>query len=334
MIRRPPRSTLFPYTTLFRSSASEEDAGARLDVVLSRRLPGLSRSRLKTLIEGGHVSSGAAAVTAPSHRVKAGEAFLVTVPPAAPAIPIGQAIDLDIVYEDADLIVIDKPAGLVVHPAPGNPDRTLVNALIAHCGDSLTGVGGVRRPGIVHRLDKDTSGVMVAAKTQAAHQDLVAQFAARRIARRYAALVWGSPKVASGEISGNIGRSRKNRQKMAVLDRGGRPATTRYKVVRRFGKGLASLLECRLLTGRTHQIRVHLSHVDHALMGDPLYGRATAQRKAGLDETATAALQALGRQALHAEFLGFQHPRSGESMAFKTTLPLDIKGLISSLERL
>ncbi len=315
-------------------TVTPESAGARLDRLLAEAVPSLSRSRIKALIEAGCVSSAGQAVDSPSRRVKAGESFVVVVPAPLPARPAGQAIALDLLYEDDDLIVLNKPAGLVVHPGAGNPDGTLVNALIAHCGEGLQGIGGERRPGIVHRLDKDTSGVMVAAKTQSAHQDLVAQFAARRITRRYAALVWGNPKVASGEISGNIGRSRKNRQKMAVLERGGRPATTRYKVVRRFAKGLASLLECRLLTGRTHQIRVHLSHVDHALMGDPLYGRATAQRKAGLDETATAALEALGRQALHAEFLGFQHPRSGESMAFKTALPLDIKGLISSLERL
>ena len=315
-------------------TASEEDAGARLDVVLSRRLPGLSRSRLKTLIEGGHVSSGAAAVTAPSHRVKAGEAFLVTVPPAAPAIPIGQAIDLDIVYEDADLIVIDKPAGLVVHPAPGHPDRTLVNALIAHCGDSLTGVGGVRRPGIVHRLDKDTSGLMVTAKTQAAHGALVAQFTARSIGRSYAALVWGVPVPAAGEISGNIGRSPRNRKKMAVLARGGRPALTRFRLREALAGGRASLVECRLLTGRTHQIRVHLSDRGHPVIGDPLYGRTPARRLAGLPEPARALIGGLGRQALHAEVLAFTHPTTGERVKFSSQLPEKIMRLKSCLERL
>ncbi|MDX1575170.1 MAG: RluA family pseudouridine synthase [Kiloniellales bacterium] len=311
-----------------------EEAGARLDVVLSRRLAGLSRSRLKALIEGGQVSRGAVAVTVPSTRVAAGETFLVAVPPADPTPLLGQAIDLDIVYEDDALIVLDKPAGLVVHPAPGNPDRTLVNALIAHCGDSLTGVGGVRRPGIVHRLDKDTSGLMVVAKTAAAHGALVQQFASRSIGRTYAALVWGVPAPAAGEISGNIGRSPRNRKKMAVLATGGRPAVTRYKVREALAGGRASLVECRLLTGRTHQIRVHLSDRGHGVIGDPLYGRAPAKRLAGLPEPARALVRGLGRQALHAEELSFDHPTTGERVTFLSQLPAKIRRLKSSLETL
>ncbi len=315
-------------------AAGEDDAGARLDVLLSRRLPGLSRSRLKPLIEGACVTCNEAAITTPSYRVKAGEVFLVVVPAATPATPLGQAIDLDIVYEDADLIVIDKHAGLVVHPAPGNPDRTLVNALIAHCGDSLTGVGGVRRPGIVHRLDKDTSGLMVAAKTAAAHGALVAQFTARSIGRTYAALVWGVPGPAAGEIRGNIGRSPRNRKKMAVLAKGGRPAVTRYRVREVLAGGLASLVECRLLTGRTHQIRVHLSDRGHPVIGDPLYGRSPARRLAGLPEPARALIQGLERQALHAKVLEFDHPTTGERVKFSSQLPEKITRLKSCLEEL
>ncbi len=309
-------------------------AGERLDRLLAAALPELSRSRLKVLIEAGQVSSAGQAVLGPAQRVKAGQVFDVAVPPAAPAEPEAQAIPLEIFYEDDDLIVLNKPAGLVVHPAPGNPDRTLVNALIAHCGPSLQGIGGVRRPGIVHRLDKDTSGLMVAAKTDAAHQGLVAQFSARSIERCYLALVWGELVPRAGEISGNIGRSQRNRRKMAVLNRGGRPATTRYREIQRFAGGAVSLLECRLLTGRTHQIRVHLAHRGHALLGDPLYGRQSRHRLAALDAAAQDAVQALGRQALHAQTLGFQHPIGGNTLKFDAPLPSDLKDLISSLEGL
>ncbi len=315
-------------------TAGGGDAGERLDRLLSRRLPGFSRSRLKQLIEAGSVTCNKSAITAPSYRAKAGEVFVVEVPAAAPARPEGQAIPLDVVYEDADLIVIDKPAGLVVHPAPGNPDRTLVNALIAHCGDSLTGVGGVRRPGIVHRLDKDTSGLLVAAKTAAAHGALVAQFAARTIERSYAALVWGVPAPATGEISGNIGRSPQNRKKMAVLARGGRPAVTRYRVCKVLAGGRASLVECRLMTGRTHQIRVHLSAHGHPVIGDPLYGRSPARRLAGLPEPVRDQIRDLNRQALHAKVLSFTHPATGERVTFSSQLPEKIMRLKSCLEEL
>jgi len=313
-------------------TAGETDAGARLDVLLSRQLPGLTRSRLKHLIEGGRVTSNGAAVTTPSHRVKPGEAFLVEVPVAVPAAPQAQAIDLEVVYEDTELIVVDKPAGLVVHPAPGHPDRTLVNALIAYCGDSLAGIGGVRRPGIVHRLDKDTSGLMVVAKTAAAHASLTAQFAARTIERSYAALVWGVPAPTTGEISGNIGRSPHNRKKMAVVGHGGRPAVTRYKVREVLAGGLASLVECRLLTGRTHQIRVHLCARGHPVIGDPLYGRATARRLAALPEPARTLVRGLDRQALHAEVLGFDHPATGERVKFSSQLSAKIIRLKCCLE--
>jgi len=319
---------------LHQVTAGEDDAGQRLDRVLAARLDGLSRSRLKSLIESGMVSAGGATINEPSTRVKPGQTFAIVVPETAPAIPQGQALALQVVYEDEDLIVIDKAAGMVVHPAPGNPDRTLVNALIAHCGPSLQGVGGVRRPGIVHRLDKDTSGLMVAAKNDRAHQGLVAQFAERSIERVYAAVVWGCPRPAEGEISGNIGRSPRNRKKMAVLARGGRPALTRYRLQRRLADGGASLLECRLATGRTHQIRVHLSHKGHPVIGDPVYGQRAQRRLDRLPAAAQAAAGALKRQALHARTLGFAHPASGETLRFEIDLPDDIKRLISSLEML
>jgi 23S rRNA pseudouridine1911/1915/1917 synthase len=280
------------------------EAGQRLDRLLAERLGGLSRSRLKGLIEAGMVSAGGATITEPSIRVKPGQTFAIVIPESAPARLEAQALALDIIYEDSDIIVIDKAAGMVVHPAPGNPDRTLVNALIARCGPSLTGVGGVRRPGIVHRLDKDTSGLIVAAKNDAAHQALVEQFARRSVDRIYAAVVWGLPAPASSAITGNIGRSPRNRKKMAVLARGGRPAETRYRVRRSLAGGAASLLDCRLLTGRTHQIRVHLSHIGHPLIGDRVYSRQGIRRRARLPERARDAVAAMTRQALHARTLG------------------------------
>ncbi len=313
-------------------TAVAADAGARLDRLLAARLEDLSRSRLKGLIEAGMVSADGAPVREPSTRVKAGQTFAIVIPETVPATPEGQVMALDVVYEDADIIVIDKPAGMVVHPAPGNPDRTLVNALIAHCGVSLTGVGGVRRPGIVHRLDKDTSGLMVAAKSDAAHQGLVAQFAARTVERVYRALVWGRPEPAAGKIAGNIGRSPRNRKKMAVLRRGGRPAVTRYRVRRSYAGGAASLVECRLLTGRTHQIRVHLAAQGHPVIGDPTYGRRDDRRRTALPEAARNAALAMDRQALHAATLGFRHPGTGETLRFESDLPSDIKSLKSSLE--
>ena len=312
-------------------AAGAEDAGERLDRFLARRLTGLSRSRLKQLIEAGHVSEGGGTLSDPSQKVKAGQVFQLDLPPPAPATPEGQAIALAIVYEDGDLIVIDKPAGMVVHPAPGNPDSTLVNALIAHCGDSLSGIGGERRPGIVHRLDKDTSGLLVAAKNDATHLALSADFAARRIDRRYLAVVWGMPKDREGEIAGDIGRHPVDRKRMAVVSRGGKPALTRYRVLEALGLG-ASLVECRLATGRTHQIRVHLAAIGHPLLGDPVYGRETAERRARLTPEGRAALAHFRRQALHAASLGFRHPRTGDWLAFESPLPPDLACLINALK--
>ncbi len=305
-------------------------ASERLDRALQRQLPDLSRSRLKQLILSGRVANDGNVIRDPSRKVKGGQTFVVILPEPDDATPQAQAIPLDLRFEDAHLIVIDKPAGLVVHPAPGNPDGTLVNALIAHCGESLAGIGGVRRPGIVHRLDKDTSGLMVVAKTEPAHQALSRDFAARRIARAYAAIVRGVPHPPEGEITGNIGRSMTNRKKMAVVGAArGKPAVTRYKVERAFAEQSAALIECRLLTGRTHQIRVHLAERGHPLVGDPVYGGRGGRRfVTGHD------LPPFPRQALHARHLGFVHPASGEYLAFDSDLPADMKSLLASLEGL
>jgi 23S rRNA pseudouridine1911/1915/1917 synthase len=311
-------------------------AGQRLDRVLAEALGHLSRSRLKALITEGHVTRAGAVVRQPALKVAAGERFAVTIPAPVSPVPAGQDIPLTILFEDADIIVIDKPAGFVVHPAPGNPDHTLVNALIAHCGDGLTGIGGVRRPGIVHRLDKDTSGVMVAAKTAAAHEALVGQFAARTVSRAYRAIAWGLPVPADGLVEGAIGRNPRNRKKMAVVTRGGKPARTRYRTLQVYGAGLASMLECRLETGRTHQIRVHLSHAGHPIVGDPAYGRAAGRRTLlkAVPDAPAAAIAAFPRQALHAFRLGFEHPSTGEHIDFETELPEDMANLAEILAAL
>ena len=308
------------------------ERGERLDRLLARRFGDLSRTRLKHLVEAGQVSVDGATIKDPSLRVKPGQRCAVTLPPPVADRPEAQAMSLDIRYEDAELIVLEKPAGLVVHPAPGNPDGTLVNALLAHCGDSLAGIGGVRRPGIVHRLDKDTSGLIVVAKTERAHAALAADFAARRIERAYLAVVWGVPQPREGEISGAIGRNPANRKTMAVVSRGGRAAITRYRVLRIF-KDVAALVECRLATGRTHQIRVHLAAHGNPPVGDPVYGRSRGRRRA-LAEPIRTTLEAFPRQALHAASLGLRHPASGEWLQFQSGFPNDMKELIELLERL
>jgi 23S rRNA pseudouridine1911/1915/1917 synthase len=307
------------------------EAGTRLDRLLAAHATDLSRSRVKALVESGHVSAGAATISDPSYRVKPGETFTIAVPVARPAKPEAQRIPLDVVYEDSDLIVVNKPAGMVIHPAPGNPDRTLVNALIAHCGASLSGIGGELRPGIVHRLDKDTSGLMVAAKNDAAHRALSEAFAAHHIERAYKAVLWGVPSPPAGEIGGSIGRHPTNRKRMAIVARGGKTALTRYRLLRPLGAA-ASLVECRLATGRTHQIRVHMAAIGHPVVGDATYGRMTAARIGVLSSGVRTALGEFHRQALHAFRLGFKHPRTGESMRWEVDFPNDIKQLIGSLE--
>lgn len=313
------------------ASAAGERADRFLAAALAESAPGLSRSRLKALIEEGAVALGGRTLREPSLRVKPGQVFAIVVPDPRPPEPEAQAIALDVVYEDADLIVVNKPPGLVVHPAPGNPDRTLVNALIAHCGASLSGVGGVGRPGIVHRLDKDTSGLLVAAKNDLAHQDLTRQFQARTIERLYQAVVWGTPSPAQGSIAGAIGRDPRNRQRMAVVAKGGKEALTHYKVVKTMVGGALSLIECRLATGRTHQIRVHLAAKGHPLIGDPLYGRITRARVGALPSLAREAVVGFPRQALHAASLGFHHPRSKVWLFFEAAMPQDQQCLMEKL---
>jgi 23S rRNA pseudouridine1911/1915/1917 synthase len=309
-----------------RITVAEAETGARLDRLLAARLATLSRTRLKKLIETGQVSLEGETINDPSLRVKGGQRFVVAVPAPVDDRPEPQAMALVIAYEDDQLLVIDKPAGLVVHPAPGNPDRTLVNALLAHCGESLAGIGGVKRPGIVHRIDKDTSGLMVVAKTELAQQKLSADFAAHRLTRSYLAVVRGVPSPRAGRIATRIGRSRANRKKMAVVASGGKEAVTHYRVLRALGLR-AALVECRLETGRTHQIRVHLTSVGHPLIGDQTYGRG---RAAGLPEAA----RGFPRQALHANLLGFRHPISGDYLEFSSPLPADMAELIAILERI
>lgn len=319
-------------TLLTPAPAAAEEAGQRLDKWLSARLPELSRTRVKALIEQGLVTSAGATIADASAKVKAGQDFTVAVPPDAPAEPEPQPIALTVVYEDDDLIVIDKPPGMVVHPAPGSPDQTLVNALLAHCGQSLSGIGGVRRPGIVHRIDKDTSGLLVVAKNDRAHHGLSEQFAAHSLERAYKALVWGLPTPPNGDIEGAIGRSPQDRKKMAVVSHGGKHAHTHYRVIRPLAGGVVSLVECRLSTGRTHQIRVHMTSIGHPLVGDQVYGRSRSAKLKTLPESARSALATFPRQALHAYLLGFIHPVSGERLKFESDVASDFSNLIFELD--
>jgi 23S rRNA pseudouridine1911/1915/1917 synthase len=329
--------------------AADED-GERLDRVLARHIAALSRSRLKALIEAGAVALDGTTIRDPNHRVNSGAEIVVDVPPAEPAKPAAEPIALNVVYEDDDIIVIDKPRNLVVHPAAGHWTGTLVNALIAHCGDSLSGIGGERRPGIVHRLDKDTTGLMVVAKNDRAHRALAAQFADHgksdeAFERGYLALVWGAPERPHGTIDKPLDRDPRAGDRMAVRE-GGREAVTHWQALERYqgekpvkvtAKGakpeppVASLLLCRLETGRTHQIRVHLASIGHPLLGDETYGAGFRTKTALLPQAAQAALAALGRQALHAHILSVKHPSSGEFMRFQSELPHDLARLRTAL---
>jgi 23S rRNA pseudouridine1911/1915/1917 synthase len=304
----------------FEISASAEDKGARLDRFLAAKIESLSRTRLKALILEGAVEVSGRTVRDPEYRVNAGDEIKVSVPEAEPAKPTAEKIPLDIVYEDKDVIVLDKPAGLVVHPAAGNRSGTLVNALIAHCGASLSGIGGEKRPGIVHRLDKDTSGLMVVARTIEAHTDLVRQLAAREITREYLAVAHGDIARAM-VVDAPIGRHPTQRTTMAVVERG-KPARTHVSVVERFGA--ATLVRCRLETGRTHQIRVHLAAIGHPLVGDPVYGARRAR-------TASARVPALARQALHAALLSLAHPTTRRALRFESKPPADFGALVDAL---
>ena len=326
------------------------DPPRRLDKALARDVPdeSLSRSRLARLIAEGAVTVEGRVVTDPSAPVEEGARVEVALGPPEESHIGPEAVPLDVVWEDAELIVVDKPAGMVVHPAPGTPAGTLVNALIHHCGDSLSGVGGMLRPGIVHRIDKDTSGLVVAAKSDRAHQGLAAQFAAHRVERHYLALCHGAPDPADPRLAGlrgttweagavlriatRLDRHRTDRQRQAVTWEGGRHAVTRARVVETFGAPpAAALLDCWLETGRTHQIRVHMAHVGHGLIGDPVYGGSRAPSARALGEAGAAAARAFPRQALHAATLGFLHPVTGEALHFETPLPLDMLELLAAL---
>jgi 23S rRNA pseudouridine1911/1915/1917 synthase len=314
-----------------RITAAAEDAGQRIDRFLADQLGGISRSRIKTLIDEGRLSGASGPVTQAAEPVKAGATYILDMPAPIPATPLPQVIPFPILYEDDDLIVLDKPAGLVVHPAPGNLDGTLVNALLAHCGPGFTGIGAERRPGIVHRLDKDTSGVMVVAKTQLASDALTTAFATRDLDRSYIALVWGLPQPLAGEIEGAIGRDQRDRKRMAVVDRGGKLALTRYRTMRAFQTSLA-LLECRLATGRTHQIRVHLASKGYPIVGDPLYLRRVPNAAKTVNQPLRGQLLDFPRQALHAASLGFKHPRTGRAISFEAALPADMQALLRDVE--
>lgn len=315
-----------------------DEGSRRLDRVLAVHSPDLSRSRLKALILAGQVSVGPNPVRDPAYHVNAGDTITIDVPPATAAEPEGEDIPLDIVFEDDDIIVINKPSGLVVHPAAGHDSGTLVNALIAHCGASLSGIGGVKRPGIVHRLDKDTTGLMVVAKNDRAHQSLSAQFADHgrtgEMRRGYMAFAWGSPGRQRGTIDQPIDRHPYNREKMAVRQ-GGREAVTHWEVLKSFtgkdGKAVASLLACQLETGRTHQIRVHLAHLGHPLLGDEVYGSGFRTKAGQLGPQSQAALMSLARQALHAYLLVLEHPTTGEILHWEAPLPEDLVLLEAAL---
>ncbi len=338
--------------------AGPEDAGARLDKFLAGAVDGLTRVRVKGLIEAGAVTRSGGAVTDPAAKVRAGDTFEIDLPPLAPAEAGPEDIPLDILFEDEAVIVVNKPVGMVVHPSAGHGGGTLVNALLAHCGASLSGIGGVARPGIVHRIDKDTSGLLVAAKTDSAHHALAAAFSVHAIERVYDALAIGAPRPGVGVIDAPVARGRHDRTRMTVVDApdddedveeprpGGRRAVTHYKVVEAYGRAraklkgdaLASRIECRLETGRTHQIRVHLAHIGHPIVGDPVYGRTAGLPglRAG-DAAADAAremLKTFHRQALHARVLGFAHPVSGDLLRFEAAPPDDFQALVAVLRAL
>ena len=303
--------------------------GQRLDQFLSLATSDYSRTRLKSLIQSGNVTLFGKKVAEPAYRVKYRDELKLIIPLCKPPIPVGQSIPLEVFYEDDDVLVLDKPSGLVVHPAPGNPDKTLVNALISHCGKSLSGIGGVSRPGIVHRLDKDTSGVMVVAKNDFSHRHLARQFSEHSLDRVYLALVWGMVSPVKGQILKNIGRNPNSRRKMAVLDKGGKEAITNFKV-KFFVGSHATLVECKLKTGRTHQIRVHMHSIGYPIIGDPLYGKSKTSSLTKEFPLFFGKVKNLGRQALHAHTIGFSHPRTEERIRFQSRLPSEISSLLKN----
>ncbi len=317
-----------------------EAAGERFDRALAAALPDLSRTRIQALVRAGKVSADGRPVDDAGKKIAGGETVSVEIPPPEPAIPQAEDIPLVIVHEDDDLVVIEKPAGLVVHPGAGNWSGTLVNALLHHCRGSLSGIGGVERPGIVHRLDKDTSGLLVVAKNDKAHRHLAEQFADHgrtgHLERAYLALIWGEPIRPRGTVDAPIDRDPHNREKMRVSRPGrGREAITHWELIERFGpraKPIASLIQCVLETGRTHQIRAHMAHIGHPVLGDPVYGAGFRTKVAHLTDEARADLSALNRQALHAAHLAFEHPSTGEILSFDSDLPEDLQQLLESLQ--
>jgi 23S rRNA pseudouridine1911/1915/1917 synthase len=321
----------------------ENNDGQRLDAFLARTLSSDSRNRYKALIKEGHVDVSGRTIVEPNYRVNAGETIRVSRPAPIPPDPLAEDIPLSIIFEDVHLIVVDKPAGLVVHPAAGNWTGTLVNGLIAHCGDSLSGIGGVRRPGIVHRIDKDTSGLLVVAKTDEAHRGLSRQFADHGrtgpLERAYSAVVWGCPTTARGTVDAPLARSRANRVRMAVARTNGKSAITHYTVEKRYllardDAPIASLLTCRLETGRTHQIRVHMTHIGHPLIGDFDYGAGYQTKANRLPKRLRDSIGAFARQALHASILAFEHPVSGEILRFSSPLPAQMQEIVDDLGKL
>lgn len=339
----PPPPRITPVAGLRTLEVSEDEASLRLDKFLAARSEAageaLSRSRIKSLIEDGKVTLDGEGVRDGKTKVRAGQSVSIDVPEAAPAEPEGEDIPLDVVFEDEHLIIIDKPAGLVVHPAAGHDSGTLVNALIAHCGETLSGIGGVKRPGIVHRLDKETTGLLVVAKTDAAHHGLAALFAdhgrTMHLVREYQALVWNAPARSHGTVDAPVGRHATSRERQAIVHgERGREAITHWEAWRMLhgadGAPVAAHIACQLETGRTHQIRVHMAHIGHPVMGDPLYASGFKTKARLLSEQSQIALGALKRQALHAARLGFEHPVTGEELEFESPLPADMQVLLDS----
>lgn len=324
-------------TSILHLTVEAEHAGERLDRFLAAEAGELSRTRIKALVLESQVLINNVVCDSPAHKLKAGDNITIGIPAPRDDTPLPENIPLDIVYEDEALIVINKPVGLVVHAGAGHEDGTLVNALLHHCGDSLSGIGGVKRPGIVHRLDKDTSGLMLVAKTDKAHQALSAQLSDRSLHRRYKALVWGVPIPIKGIVDAPIGRHPTHRQKMAVIHRNGREARTHYMVVEDWGP--VAMVECDLESGRTHQVRVHMTHLGHPLIGDPLYGLArngqvSRLKKAGLEGDLAEEIINFPRQALHAAEIAFIHPLTDEEMGFERPLPEDMERIISILNQI
>lgn len=311
----------------------KEYKGLRIDKFLTVSFPEMSRTQVQRLIKNGNVSCDDNIIADNSFKVREDDVYQVFVPPAQEADPQPENIALDIVFEDDDLIVVNKPAGMTVHPAPGAPSGTLVNALLYHCGSCLSGIGGVKRPGIVHRIDKDTSGLLVVAKNDVSHRFLSEQFFDHSIERTYFAFVYGTPNPANGKIEGNIGRSPYDRKKMAIVSAGGKHAVTHYKTLERY-KDVASMIQCNLETGRTHQIRVHMSSIGCNLIGDKLYEKSKKTSLKGISDTQKNYINTFSRQALHAATLGFIHPASKEYISFSSSLPTDMMQLQEMLKNI